>query len=52
MPVWLAGRAATSGGGRAFLINDRTTLENPQLDTTAAGDDKADRLAGHRILGQ
>ncbi len=47
-----AGRAATSGGGRALLVDHRTAPENPPLDTNTTGDDLANRLAGHRILGQ
>ena len=52
MSMWSAGRAATRDGCRTLLIYHRTASEDPQLNTTAPGDDYADGLAGDRILGQ
>ncbi len=50
--MWPASCAATRGGCRTFLIDHRTAPEHAQLNSTAPGDDHADRFACDRILGQ
>ena len=52
MSMWPAGCAATRGGCRTFLIDYRAAPEYSQPNTTAPGDDHADRFARDRIFGQ
>ena len=52
MSMWPAGCAATRSRCRTFLIDYRAAPEHSQPDSTAAGDDHANRLACDRIFGQ